>query len=258
MLSIVVTYHNRARQLLNTLWSIQLTAAGYPIEVIIVDDRSEIPVPDVLSKFSFPIKTIVRTEKKSYDHVSPWNIGFNEVKGDIILINCAECMHVGNIIEDIYFHFKDDRYMAYSTYSIDWKLFYKIRISGRGSNVNKVIQPTHALAEGWKDGDVGWYSHTWHNNSLMPFCAAISRSSMERLGGYDERFSDAIGWDDHDFVQRVKNLGLRTSLHNFPFSVHQPHKVSDYSGPINNELFLKLQADEPNRIKSPANRYYIR
>ena len=258
MLSIVMTYHNRAKQLLNTLWSIEQTAAGYPIEVIIVDDMSVSPIPDVLSKFSFPIRLIVRTEKKPYDHVSPFNIGFDAAKGDIILINCAECLHVGNIIEDIYFNFSDDRYMAYSTYSIDWELFYKIHIGVRRSNVNKIIQPTHALPKDWKDGDIGWYSHPEHNNSLMPFCAAISRSSMERLGGYDERFSDAIGWEDHDFVQRVKNLGLKTSLTGFPYCVHQPHKLSDYSGPINNDLFLRLQEVEPDRIKSPANKFYIR
>jgi glycosyltransferase involved in cell wall biosynthesis len=258
MISIVMTYHNRPMQLLNTLWSIEQTAGSYPIEVIIVDDKSDIPIPDVLGGFSFPINLIVRTEKKPYDHVSPLNIGLNMAKGDIILINCAECLHVGNIIEDIYFNFKDDRYMAYSTYSIDWKLFYKIKMGPWRSNVSKVIHPTHALPMDWKDGDVGWYSHPEHNNSLMPFCAAISRRSMEQLGGYDERFSDAIGWDDHDFVQRVKNLGLKTSLTAFPYCVHQPHKVSDYSGPINNELFLRLQETEPNRIKSPSNIYYIR
>jgi glycosyltransferase involved in cell wall biosynthesis len=263
MISIVMTYHNRAKQLINTLWSIEQTAGSYPIEVIIVDDKSESPIPDVLSNFSFPINLTIRTEKKPYDHVSALNIGLDKAKGDIILINCAECLHVGNIIEDICSNFRDGMYMAYSTYSIDWELFYKICIGVRQSTnvdtiVNTVIHPTHALPKDWKDGDVGWYSHPEHNNSLMPFCAAISRRSMEQLGGYDERFSDAIGWDDHDFVQRVKNLGLKTSLTAFPYCVHQPHKVSDYSGPINNELFLRLQETEPNRIKPPSNIYYIR
>jgi glycosyltransferase involved in cell wall biosynthesis len=258
MISIVITYYNRPRQLLNTLWTIQQSAAGYPIEVIIVDDMSDKPVPDVLSNFSFPINLIVRTEKKPFDRVSPQNIGFNAVKGDIILINNAECLHVGNIIKDIYCNFKDGMYMAYSTYSINRKLYRQIRIGVHKSNVELVIKPKHVLRDGWKDCDTGWYSHPVHRMTLIPFCAAISRRSMEQLGGYDERFSDAIGWDDLDFVERIKNLGLRTSLTKFPFCVHQPHKVTDYSGPLNNELFLRLQAEEPNRIKPPANKHYIR
>jgi len=38
-----------------------------------------------------------------------------------------------------------------------------------------------------------------------PYCAAIRREDMEQLSGYDERFIDGIGYDDYDFIDRVRN-----------------------------------------------------
>lgn len=259
-LSIVITYHNRRKQLLNTLLSIEATKADYPLEVIIVDDVSnpEHRIDDIPAMFDLPINLIVRKEKESKDPVVPHNIGFNAVTGDVILINCAECYHFGNILEFTFRNFKDNCYFAYSTYSISWSKFNRMRVSRESNNVRSIIEPTHPLKKHWKDLDNGWYTHPQFQYSLIPFCAAISTKSMEQLSGYDERYKNGIGWADIDFVDRVKNLGLELHMVDYPFCIHQPHEATDYTGKLNNELHEQLQRDEPARIKSPNNTYYVR
>jgi glycosyltransferase involved in cell wall biosynthesis len=259
-LSIVITYYNRRKQLLNTLYSIEasLSSKSFDTEIIIVDDESCETINDIKDIFDLNINFIRRSGKDRIDPVIPFNMGFNAVTGDVILINCAECYHFGNIINYIYNHFTDGQYMSFSTYSISWDLYNQIRINKNESNIDKIINPTHPLPEQWKDLDTGWYSHPEYNNSLMPFCAAISTRNMERLSGFDERFANATGWADHDFIVRVNNLKLKTSLIEKPFCVHQPHEATNYKGSLNNELFVQLQNIEPNRIKSPFNKVYNR
>lgn len=257
-LSIVITYHNRRQQLINTLYSIEATIIDYPVEIIIVDDKSDEPIDDIKDIFELPIKLIKRDTKERIDPVVPLNIGFEAATGDVILINCAECYHFGNILECIFRNFTENDYFAFSTYSLNWTKFRKLKIERGFNNVREVIEPTHPLPKYWQDCWTGWYAHPQHRYILIPFCACISTSNMEKLNGFDERFKDATGWADIDFVDRVKNLKLNTVLVEYPFCIHQPHALTDYSGPLNNQLYERLRHEEPDRIKSPDNKYYKR
>jgi len=92
--------HNRKRQLLNTLWSIEHTRGKIPIEVIIVDDNSEeLLSRDELRQFRFRIVYKVRKDRIREDPVIPNNIAFSMATGDIILMACAEVLLAGNILE---------------------------------------------------------------------------------------------------------------------------------------------------------------
>ena len=46
---------------------------------------------------------------------------------------------------------------------------------------------------------------------------------MDKLNGFDERYANGIGFDDDEFVHRVKLLGLTTNIHDKPFAIHQWH-----------------------------------
>jgi glycosyltransferase involved in cell wall biosynthesis len=256
-LSIVITHHNRKAQLINTLRSMQ-PYIDIGTEIIIVDDKSNERITDITGMFPFNIKLIERTERGEYDLAAAHNIGFSAVTGDVILINNAECMHYGDIIGDIKRYFGQGHYFAYSTYSIDWSIYHSLRFSYGHFNIDEVVMPTHPLPEKWNDMDTGWYSHPEHKWSLMPFCAAIASSDMDILRGYDERFDNAVGWIDHDFVHRIKNLGLICTLRAEPFCIHQPHTPTDYSGRLNNELFVGLQVSEPLRLSCDWNKNYKR
>src|SRR5574338_471661 len=98
MLSIVLPYHNRKSLLFNTLKSLEYY--GGDTEIIIVDDgsSSEHQVYDAQELFpSLNIRLIVnKRDCKWRTPTIAYNTGFKAVTGDTILINCAECMHVGN------------------------------------------------------------------------------------------------------------------------------------------------------------------
>jgi GT2 family glycosyltransferase len=267
-LSIVITYFNRRKQLLNTLHSIDIFRNDYPLEVIIVDDDSnkDNSINDLPALFSFPVKLIVLTGRIQHDPIIPFNTGFNEVTGDVVLINCAECVHMGNIIDYIFKNIGRSSYFNFSTYSIDSSLQDKFNsLNWSRKDVIKkainIISPTHDLPDNWKDCDTGWYVNNDTHYSLLPFCAAINRSDLEILSGFDERFANGIGYSDIDFVCRVKNLYLNTSVIKDPFCVHQAHEPTVYEQNrfrLNGILLTDLENNYPKRVNLPCNKIYVR
>mgnify|MGYP002507241313 CR=1 FL=1 len=103
-----------------------------------------------------------------------------------------------------------------------------------------------------------WHIHSEYFYELAPFCAAISREDMEKLSGFDERFEHGIGFEDSDFTARLSNLKLNAIMVDDPFCLHQKHTITKYSNTINRDLFLKLQAEHPQRIKATHNKVYVR
>jgi GT2 family glycosyltransferase len=185
--------------------------------------------------------------------------------GDIVLINCAECMHMGDIIGYIFTNMKEKDYLNFGTYSIDYALqekFNKLDWTSPDAvkRAHEIIEPTHSLPEKWKDGDTGWYvDKSPEHFSLLPFCAAIHRTDLEALSGFDERFGKGIGYADTDFVIRLKHLGLNAQVILDPFCVHQAHTPTIYEKTkfaLNGELIASLQKDFPNRIKAEHNKIY--
>ncbi len=267
-LSIVITYWNRRRQLLNTLSSIAYFKGDYPIEVIIVDDDSsgENVIDDLLGLFPLPIKLVVLKNRAQHDPVIPLNTAFNEVTGDVVLINCAECVHMGDIIGYIFKNIRSKSYFNFATYSIDsvlTDLFFKLNWSEQDvlQKAHNIIQPLQSLPEQWKDGDTGWYVDDNKHYSLLPFCAAINTEDIQNLSGLDERFINGIGYADTDFAIRIVNLHLDASVIIDPFCVHQFHDPTVYENvkfDLNNKLIASLQGKFPDRIKATENIIYKR
>ena len=252
MISVVMPYYNRRNLLIATLKSIVYYKGNWPIEIIIVDDGSDEKIDDIHDLFpQLDINLIVigRSAKWRGPTIA-YNIGFNAVKGDIILINCPECIHIGNVIEYVYEHLWPKSYISFSTYAgtpgmnkvfcnIDW------------NDHKSIINARKHISGGW------WRSHPT-NYTLIPFCAALHTEDMERLSGYDERFEAGIGYDDYDFTDRIKNLGLDSYLIPDPYVVHLDHPAPVYSNNINIDFLLQLRQDFPNRIKATENKIYVR
>ena len=99
--SIVMTTYNRKGQTLYTLKSIQSQKLStVEIEVIIIDDSTKgyLSAED-LSVFPFQI-TYITIDSKRKTWINPcvnYNIGFQEVTGDIIVIQNAEVCHCGAV-----------------------------------------------------------------------------------------------------------------------------------------------------------------
>ena len=119
MISIITAYHNRKDLLITTLKTIAKSSVK-DIEFILVDDCSsdEHRVEDLVSEF--PFLRIIRLEQKDKWYVNPcvvFNIGFNEAKGDIIILQNPECIHVGDVLERAS-RISEGEYLSFACYSI--------------------------------------------------------------------------------------------------------------------------------------------
>jgi glycosyltransferase involved in cell wall biosynthesis len=113
MISIVTSYYNRKKQFYETLKSITKTKHK-DFELIVVDDGSspEQRLEEYL--ITFPFLKIIRIEPKDKWYVNscvPFNIGINVAKGDIIMLQCPECLHVHDILTHINERINENNYI---------------------------------------------------------------------------------------------------------------------------------------------------
>jgi glycosyltransferase involved in cell wall biosynthesis len=215
-ISIVVQYYNRRKQFINTLDSIKQTSMSLnDIEVIVVDDASddENSISDI--HLLYPDINIVVYSFKKEDKwwscpVIPINKGISMASGDVILLLCAECMFVGDILSDIKNRIKPNDYLVYSTLAISEEI----------TNIIPSIPYKHLTSDLFK-GD--WYQHSIHNNKCYNFCTALLKQDLYRLGGFDERFAAGYDSGDLDFIWRVREIGMNIESIDYPLTYHQWH-----------------------------------
>ncbi|BCS83202.1 putative glycosyltransferase [Cotonvirus japonicus] len=118
--SIVMAYHNRKKQIITTLDTINMSVYKN-LSVVIVDDASDDDqrLEDIIYKYDFDIKLIrIAPEHKTW--INPciaYNIGFTYADGDIIIIQNPEVLHAGDIIKYTVDNLKQDQYLVYSCYA---------------------------------------------------------------------------------------------------------------------------------------------
>ncbi|WP_435523777.1 glycosyltransferase family 2 protein [Chryseobacterium indoltheticum] len=121
-ISIVTAYYNRKKLFDNTLLSIskQIENHRLDIEVIAVDDGSD--EDERLENFvnKYPFLKIIRLEKNKWYSNSciPFNIGFKEAKGDIIILQNPECTHYGDVLKYTLENITDENYISFACFSL--------------------------------------------------------------------------------------------------------------------------------------------
>jgi len=225
MISVVTAYYNRKKLFHNTLLS--MAKSTYKdFEVIAVDDASkeEERLEDLIQEFSFLRVVRVDPKDKTYrNSCIPYNIGINKAKGDIIILQNPECMHADDVFLHVVEKLTEDNYLTMSCYSI---------------NKEMGVWSLSSLPQQIVNNYVGWYNHSKFNPCAYHFCSAITRSNMNKLGGFDERYADGIGYEDNEFLDRVRRLGLKVSIEDNITVIHQWHpKVYDLSA---SKLYRRL------------------
>ncbi len=228
MISIAMSYINRRKLLIETLKSV--TRSSFKdIEVIIVDDASEENerIEDLVN--DFPFLKVIRVEKAEKWYVSgsmPWNRAIANCKGDIVIMQNPECLHVHDILSYIIDNINDSNYISISTYSIDKTLTEELPTKDNLLDFLKSLPQQHV------QDYVGWYNHSKYNDTYYPFCAAFTRKNMDELGGFDERYAAGVGFEDNDFVNRITRMGLDKIIADEVSVIHQWHpKIYDLSNP---------------------------
>lgn len=223
-----MTYYKRRMQLMRTLSSFDYADKNY--HVVIVDDGSgdEISIPDG----RFPVTLIRLDEHEQWrDSSIAFNLGFKfalSLSPDVVVFQNAECMHRGDVLGAAE-RVGPEEYISFACYSLS-----------KETTDNIYKQPIYPNKQGASnDGEDAWYNHPIYRPVGYHFCAAINADNLRMLNGFDERFSQGIGYDDNYLLHRVRMLGLKITITDWPHVYHQWH----YSVPKNRPDLI-----ERNRI----------
>ncbi len=237
MISIVTAYYNRKKLFIRTLESIAKTSSTEKFEVIAVDDGSkeEERLEDLVSIFPFLKVVRLDPKKKWYSNSCiPFNIGFKLAKGNKIIIQNPECLHFNDIIKFTNENLKSDEYLSFGCYSLDKQTTDNLdEILLKENQIINIIHRGNINIE--ENGDLGWYNHSLHKPVGYHFCTAITKENLIRLGGFDERFSLGIAYDDDEFLKRIKMI-LKINFVDSHIVLHQNHyspQSTSYENRIN-------------------------
>ena len=247
MISIVTAYINRKQLLINTLQSLNKSEIK-DFEFIVVDDCSsdEHKIDDLCGEY--PFLRVIRVESSQKWYVNPcipFNIGFKEAKGNIVIIQNPECYHYDDILSYVYKNLKEDDYFSFGCYSLSKE---------STENLNQVLNTDFIIDRPVSEdivGDEGWYNHSFYRPVGYHFCSAIYKSQLDNLGGFDERYAYGISWDDNEILERIKRKGLNINIVDDKKVLHQWHGSVNYNltnhielGKINRELFHSITLNE--------------
>jgi GT2 family glycosyltransferase len=229
-ISIVTSYYNRKPQFINTLKTISKSNQINNVEVIVVDDGSapEHKLDDIPEIFPFVKVITLKNEDKWYiNPCIPFNKAIRAATGDIIVLQNPECFHVGDILSDIVSRINDSNYLTYGVYSVSKEItegFYKLPFEHKHifSIIKSQLVPFNNNSY-ISEGVCCWYNHSIHRPAAYHFIAAITKSNMDKLNGFDERYAYGIGFDDDEILFRIKKMGLDVKIIDEPFGVHQWH-----------------------------------
>ena len=246
--SIVIQYYNRRQLLINTLNSITHTKVNLSdIEIIITDDASnELHTIDdihlMFPQLNIKLHKFTTDEKWWRCPVIPANKGISMATGEIVVLLCAECLFVGDVLHDVIQRIAPNQYVVYGTYAIK-----EDEISRLHHTPHKDL--SYKLFEGH------WYHHSTHNPTYYNFCSAISRSDLLELGGFDERYAHGIAHGDDDFLLRVKRKGMNIVSVDDIYTIHQWHPpmlehMPSITGQIaDGALYHHVAHNEPDNFK---------
>ena len=246
MISIVSAYFNRKPLLINTLESLMKSEIK-DFEFILVDDCSdeEHRVEDLCEYYSFLKVIRIENYQKWYKNPCvPFNIGFKQAKGDIIIIQNPECYHYDDILKHVTSNLKKDNYFSYSCYSLSREKNNIVNFFTENDIINRSVSEDIV-------GDEGWYNHSLFRPVGYHFCSAIYKNQLDEIGGFDERYAYGISWDDNEILERIKRKGLNVTIVDNKKVLHQWHETFNYKmsnhielGKINRDLFHNVTLKE--------------
>ena len=267
--SIVMAYVNRKAQIDFTLRTL-CQSEHKDFDVIVVDDVSSTDqqLDNLAEEYSsqFPIKLIkIRPEEKWHSNPCiPYNIGFREAKGDIILIQNPECCLRGDVISAS-LNIDENTYLVFQTYGASQELTNKLHLLPDNDLFNgidfclnpKVVQQNWAL-------NLGWYCHHIYRPFPWHFATAITRNNLRKLRGFDERYAIGIQFDDDEFLERIIRLGLTIKfvVDENLYAVHQWHDPCESfiqqfweRAEYNRKIYMERTLKE-NIYAAPENKYF--
>ena len=240
MISVLITYYNRKKHLLNTMRSYALTKLPKEeVEFLIMDEESDSEHQlhqEDFSEFGFLVR-LFRVARLGDCPVIQPNDMFLRSVGDIIVLQNPECIPVGDVLSCVADRAGRGRYLSFECYNStpDYadRLFSEFTGESSSGAIKSLVEPV-VQACATSDFSPGWYNHRIHRPLGYHFLSALTRKDFELLNGFDERFAPGVAYGDDEFIFRVRKL-LRVVFVGEPFCIHQQHPQTSYLRPFAKE-----------------------
>lgn len=274
-ISIVMTYLNRITQILHTLDTIE--ESGYPknlIEVICYDDRSDIePLIIDASKYTFNVKVIYANYDRDENIINSafsYNNAFKYITGEFVMIQNAECMHIGDLITYACNNLCVDKLISFPCWATGSENTSKYLFDNRHNieNIKNTLEDKGKWDEllDYPKEFKGWYNEKYLRPECLHFCNAMHIDTFKKVGIFNTKINNLQGFDDNDYANRImfqNNIDIEIPEHNYKsFVVHQYH--GKYNRPRPAELFLNsydtyrmINNYRINNLKNGINHRYV-
>jgi len=254
MISIVTAYYNRKKLFRETLKSINKSAYT-DFEVIAVDDASsdEERIEDLITEFPFlKVIRIEKVNKRHYNSCVPFNIGIKAVSGNIVMLQNPECLHVHDILSYVVKKVNDFNYVTISAYQTGKELTPRIvKLIENRLVSSKYFLDFFAALPQQRCGinAIGWYNHSIYQPTAYHFCSAMTRKNMNRFRGFAQKFALGIGFEDAEFIDRVRASELEVIISDEVSVIHQWHPSSFEAGTEQTRLYRRNSTIYNRKLK---------
>lgn len=222
-----MAYYNRREQLIKTLESIRNTQYKN-VEIIVVDDASDEGISDLEG-----IRVIEVRSKTWVNPCIPYNMAIKESRGDIIILQNPEVLHVGDCIQYVIDNLTENDWLTFNCYGLpnfeQNDFIYQLSDKEKYEFISAL--PSVVGGNGVaRDKVGGWLNHYHSHFVAYHYLGAIYKSTLmgKMGGGFNEVFQNGVVADDDEFIKRLLYNNINFKINRFdkgqPFTIHQYHK----------------------------------
>jgi glycosyltransferase involved in cell wall biosynthesis len=253
--SIILPYFERPRQLKASLESFSNLYKDSAIEVIIIDDgSSDEGKPVIPSNLGFEVTLLTIKFKDGINPCVPYNVGVRYSRGRVLILSSPETCHIRNIFHETAWElFQESTYILFPVFAVTNIDMNKRIADAQGKtelehvfveirgNESALTEPLGHRGYTFASPNGSWYCHPIHRPTGLNFLSALTKSSYERMGGFDERYRFGTGYDDMEFRDRLRRT------HEFRYAselagLHLEHEIvadkPSFKRPINSNRRL--------------------
>jgi len=208
-ISVVMTASNRSKQTYFTLNT--MSNSSYTnVHIVIVDDSDIDPIDeDILKSYPFAIDFIKinRHNKCWVNPVVNYNIGFNYIRGNTIIIQNAEVCHVGDVLQFVNTHVAEDN--KYFVFDVNPSLNLETNECIYRSDLSSIEIYSKNLF------DKVWYQSV-NNNRKYNFLTAMTKTTFDKIKGFSYDYTMGTQYDDDDFLLKIvsNNIEIVNAFNN--------------------------------------------
>ncbi|CAA7600340.1 Glycosyl transferase family 2 [Acididesulfobacillus acetoxydans] len=197
-ISLIITTFQRVNLLKWGLYSLSRQDIPWEYETLVINDGVEDESEEVCKQYQskLHLKYIFSGQRNLEGH-PVWrvpgfaiNIGVRRASGDILILSCAEMLHLNDTVARLGVLVLDN----------PKSLGIPLGKDDRDGAFLNEIERTHGVF------DLNTLNRCADLDTRMPFLMALQRAQFEAIGGYDEDFT-GVAYDDRDFVDRLLRNG---------------------------------------------------